>query len=1559
VDEMHKSKYSLLRSINFRKALSWYVLTLLFLSIFAGLMINVTAAENDVLKTYRFEGFLNETTDFSDGDQVIVNITVDSISGDPDPFFYNITALNNNTGEWVNVPVSDNDTSFPWEDNTAGDGEYWGCFNLSNTEPTQNYTGPGTFSILHISNEDTVNISEDPFSMLDGDLEIGYILIDIVDGGGPPPGDDNGTGTIRGFVNDSKGGSIEGATVLINRTDQGQPVEFMQTNETGEYIFNDNVTEGTYDVEVWKEGYVGHVVNNVSVLENETSWVNFTMGAPDGGEIEFDQWLSSLDQTYIMNNTEETFNFSIRSWGGGTIDNLTIAFPEGFTYQEPNGTTVTDLNYRVYNTENSVVWQKTNEDGFLLNNNENFWFNASSNASLGAGQFNFTIYVDGNETDEPLRFTVFTTTTFYHTGSIFDMDGQPLEGAEANISAQSFSMDGPVEIGYFCALSNESGVYNITDIPTTVENANNLDDPGFMGPGGMDEDQIFYQLSAADYSSVYPNLATHVSTSLPYVPIMEFINLLGEPEIYLKPAISFRVNVTGPIYTWNHDNETMNVTDGPKEFSIMVKDQRLGFQVKEFNTRTYERTFSVPQDRDYSFTIFANQSFPISVNFSNILTTCQGSQDFGLTGVTTEFMLYNDTYLINVSVDVSFTNQWLSGTFNNVTDPLEMKVVVYNMEHQGDEMMVFENWAMPYNLDDDFKNGTLDQYNLGTNEYNIALPATNASSYLLLRAYARNATGYYMGSAKIIAENQTLNPDSFDFDMEQLIEGEYSVNRTITSNNVSNNWTETTVVETIGVLFNLVNNGTVLENENPFVEMKRELNGEIYNQMVDGSNGQFNVSLVEGEGLYKLTIYSQQYAPISTSVSADVISGAESTDTISCEDGQCNITMREFGEYDPLGKNATIMMMMYKSNDTCNVPNPPDICDLCASDEGDEPLDKDANKSGEMSKDEFSPFAAILKGDISMMIKSNTSNGTIYVYYLTVDLLASGPPDASFSTDAVDADDGLAKAWQFGSQGPEIYEEVLIGIPLDDELINKTVKVTIPLLYDNDLTTVLWNASAGDTVDTILNDSTLYTLYGDYLDSEYEAYLNGTGVICNESDPTLSSGLGYKDVDNRTVWIKIPHFSGVGPEVTGEEPDPPSSFAAESDSDTEISLTWVKGGKADYTYIERNETNQTIWARGEGIEIYNGTGTSFDDTNLSEDVTYYYRAWSLNVTNGYWSVTNSSTSRTTGEDAGGGGSGGGSGGGGGGDDTPQNETDDETDDTTTTTSNDTINDINDNYNLNLQDAFYATDTDDDGEVDSFTDPNSQLTAITSTEIGNNTAFLISTDDDEVPEFFWDADTDTVTDITHAPGTALSEDIDDVDETITVTIEVNKSDNWIYIEIADDYPDFELTVETDDGRIISSDKIWRENGKIYVLDDPDTEYEFIYAYTLLEPTFDPQTGTEFTTQNPTITITYSEMVTIESATWDDNAVTLETTDNLVFTYSPEDLANGAYTLSVTAKDDEENTRTDVASYTVNVESDDDTDGDGVPWYWWIIIIVAIIWIIIGIMFKTGFLYIEHD
>ena len=300
-------------------------------------------------------------------------------------------------------------------------------------------------------------------------------------------------------------------------------------------------------------------------------------------------------------------------------------------------------------------------------------------------------------------------------------------------------------------------------------------------------------------------------------------------------------------------------------------------------------------------------------------------------------------------------------------------------------------------------------------------------------------------------------------------------------------------------------------------------------------------------------------------------------------------------------------------------------------------------------------------------------------------------------------------------------------------------------------------------------------------------------------------------------------------------------------------------------------------------------------------------------------------------------------------------------------SEETLDHIAELYDIELEDSIYAEDTNGDGVVDKFTDPNGVLTAINFVNISGNASFLISIDDDEIPEFFWDADADIATTVNHAPGTVTDTETDIEKETIIILVNVNKSD-WIYIETIDQYPpsqylDYTLIVKNESGENISLDRIWRENEKIFVLDDPDTEYQFIYGYTILEPIFEPASGSTFNTTKPTITIAYFEEVDITTATFGTHDITdqLSTTDNLTFTFTTKsDLTDGTYFLNITSQDMDGNSLISAATYKIQV-------GEGKPtgekqdeefsWFIIILMIVIIVIVIIIALFKTGYLYIR--
>jgi len=241
-------------------------------------------------------------------------------------------------------------------------------------------------------------------------------------------------------------------------------------------------------------------------------------------------------------------------------------------------------------------------------------------------------------------------------------------------------------------------------------------------------------------------------------------------------------------------------------------------------------------------------------------------------------------------------------------------------------------------------------------------------------------------------------------------------------------------------------------------------------------------------------------------------------------------------------------------------------------------------------------------------------------------------------------------------------------------------------------------------------------------------------------------------------------------------------------------------------------------------------------------------------------------------------------------------------------SNTTVEKIEEVYNLVLPELFYCYDTDGDLVVDKFIDPNNVLKSVhTGININGNIVFLLSVNDEYIPEFIWNATKDEIVNIFYKSITIDSDDINinEEREEATVTIKVDKA-QWIFIEIDDVYPDSAIIIKTGN-RIISPDMIIRQNSKIYIFDDAETTYTITFQDIypdVEEPTFYPDDGGIISEEQKTITITYNipvEIVYVSFNNIDVKSDIINVKDNIVFNYTPPGYwEDGAYDFSITAK-----------------------------------------------------------
>ena len=75
------------------------------------------------------------------------------------------------------------------------------------------------------------------------------------------------------------------------------------------------------------------------------------------------------------------------------------------------------------------------------------------------------------------------------------------------------------------------------------------------------------------------------------------------------------------------------------------------------------------------------------------------------------------------------------------------------------------------------------------------------------------------------------------------------------------------------------------------------------------------------------------------------------------------------------------------------------------------------------------------------------------------------------------------------------------------------------------------------------------------------------------------------------------------------KPNRPTDFSATRFNQTAINLTWTTGDGANTTYIMR-KTGTYPSNRSDGTLVYNGTGSTFNDTGLEQKKRFFYRGWS-------------------------------------------------------------------------------------------------------------------------------------------------------------------------------------------------------------------------------------------------------------------------------------------------------------------------------------------------------------
>lgn len=560
----------------------------------------------------------------------------------------------------------------------------------------------------------------------------------------------------------------------------------------------------------------------------------------------------------------------------------------------------------------------------------------------------------------------------------------------------------------------------------------------------------------------YGKNASGIGPSLP-PPANVYQSELQNITIYLNNASAAYITAV------NGSNANIN-------FQYEVKDLKLGYPISPMSsTAVSSATIVLQEGKNYSVTIFPSGNYnapPVSLLLN---VTEWGARAYATRTINvTTSLIRVSGYFKNSSGNL------INGTVNitNVT------IKKYVLESGN---MLIEEASIPENMGQ-WSGGAADIINVTTAFYNITVPSVAAGFKVALVAYINDSRGVKSAAFKNLTLSGTTDVSDENFTARWLA-GAYMPG---------------TYSNTSRVVITATNGSLIASNAH--CEVQVDYDGFKFTWMkTANSSGQIAIPLWQGYEIKKLAVYSPSFAPYKKKVKASLINSTTTSLTA---------TLRSFDPASIDGQafdESLVRMQFIISNSTCDVP------ELFASNHGCVAMD-------DSSVGEVSPLQAMLRGKISFrMIKPDAG---IFVHYVNVDMMASGPPDALFDNAATDSSAATVfeKLWRFGSSGPEIYDEVLIGINYSSMSVDELapIRIFMPYLYDDDWN-VAWNVTRNGT-SGISENLTEYSTFN-------LTWFNTTtsGMLCYN----VSTANCYFNTTQKMIWLRMPHFSGLSPAIGG------------------------------------------------------------------------------------------------------------------------------------------------------------------------------------------------------------------------------------------------------------------------------------------------------------------------------------------------------------------------------------------------------------------------------------------
>ncbi|MBI2581188.1 PGF-pre-PGF domain-containing protein [Candidatus Woesearchaeota archaeon] len=667
-----------------------------------------------------------------------------------------------------------------------------------------------------------------------------------------------------------------------------------------------------------------------------------------------------------------------------------------------------------------------------------------------------------------------------------------------------------------------------------------------------------YTLSVVAYNISTWN-ALEIGPTLPPVPKGALIAFMDNSTIYLQPAVT--LNLTA----WNG---TAMVN-----FSNLIFDDALGFPISEdFRTLRFNTSIVVPRAKNYTIMMMRPPQFdpgdpnPFNLALPPQTISVQNASNYS-----------SSQFVISINKSLAFALNTISGNITidgSNSTAVNVTQIVVKLGIAG---------LVPPNSDLQISGGTaINQTPGGGNHvanYSATVMSSTSGIYQILEFYGANTSGMSSGGGEYFAyfSNFTVTGNIVHNLTLKKLAGNYS--------SVSSG---STTLNTSFVRINISDaNGLPLDDAH--TELKVDMVGHktnfpTFRYMVDQlSGGIISLPILNGSNA-TLLVFNRQFAPLKFKLNV--------TNASREPNGIIKVTLNAFkprkfqanGSFEDFSgsKAGEFRLTFMRNSAACNVFN--------ASVESCRLFKDDFDAGG------FNPLKVMATGKVNMLMEINTTG--VKVYFIGVDMLASGPPEASMSDSALRADtngSSYQELFKFGSAAPNIYDNVFVGMPynysrLDD---SKQINFTIKELFD-DTGSLAWNSS-------VTPNSSIPSEWSDY-DTRWLNTTNGGMPCTSTEDANSTNATCFVNTTTNYVWISLPHFSDGQGGPQGSDSTPPAApalinISATLGGNAMINWTDVSGETGESYIIFRSATNiSTLW---NNLTNYSGINYVINITNLT------------------------------------------------------------------------------------------------------------------------------------------------------------------------------------------------------------------------------------------------------------------------------------------------------------------------------------------------------------------------